>query len=205
MLNTYDELVDSIVRWSHRKDVLDLIPDFIALAEYEMFNNEEIQLSVREMETISMLATSEELIDLPCDYEKMRSIKIISSGDTLDLLYRTPEQLQRRSNGMPRFYTIIGNKIEFDCLPDNYYDVSISFYKKPCPLTKDNQTNIIMAGYPNIYLFGVLHQLYLWSGDTDESVKYALKFQGAIKGANKADKKARYGVASSVPLPRGVV
>lgn len=201
MLDTYDNLVDSVVRWSHRKDILLMIPDFIMLAEYEMYNNAQTQLMTREMETIEVLTTSEKLIDLPDNFEKMRSITLISGSDSLTIKYQAPEELLRRSgSGRPEFYTIIGNQIEFNRVPDAYYDLSITFYKKPCALTETNQTNSVLTGYPNIYLYGVLHQVFLWSEDTDESVKYALKFQDAIKGANKADKKARYGTAPTMRI-----
>jgi len=201
MLDTYDNLVDSVVRWSHRKDILLMIPDFIMLAEYEMYNNAQTQLMTREMETIEVLTTSEKLIDLPCNFEKMRSITLVSGGNSLTIKYQAPEELLRRSgSGRPEFYTIIGNQIEFNRVPDDYYDLSITFYKKPCALTETNQTNSVLAGYPNIYLYGVLHQVFLWSEDTEESVKYALKFQDAIKGANKADKKARYGTAPTMRI-----
>ena len=96
------------------------------------------------------------------------------------------------------FFTIIGNQIEFNRTPDDYYNVNIAYYKKPDALTSTNQTNSIITGYQNIYLYGVLHQVFLWSEDTEESVKYALKFQDAIKGANRADKKARYGTAPTM-------
>ena len=190
MLDTYDNLVDSVVRWSHRKDILLMIPDFIMLAEYEMYNNAQTQLMTREMETIEVLTTSEKLIDLPENFEKMRSITLISGGDSLTIKYQAPEELQRRSgSARPVFYTIIGNQIEFNCVPDAYYDLSITFYKKPCALTETNQTNSVLTGYPNIYLYGVLHQVFLWSEDTKNQLNMRLSFKTQLKALTKQIKK----------------
>jgi len=90
---------------------------------------------------------------------------------------------------------VIGNEIEFDRVPDSAYTIQIQYYKKPDALTTANQTNSVMTNHPNIYLFGALHQLFMWSEDDAEAVKYFAKMQSVIRGANKANKKARYGAA----------
>lgn len=200
-LANYDDLIQSVINWSHRKDTLEIIPDFIVLAEYEMFNNAESQLTIRETETITDVAADGRYIDLPANFEKARSVKLETGNGFCNLKYQTPEALLRQiSTGQPRFFTVIGDQMEFDRTPDSDYPTEIVYYKKPDPITEANQTNSIITGYPNIYLYGALHQLFLWSEDLDEAVKYAGKFQDAIKGANKADKKARFGPAPAMSI-----
>ena len=200
-LSTYDDLVESIINWSHRKDILNLIPDFIALAEYEMFNNAQTQLRIRETEFISTDMTSGRYLDLPTNFEKARSVLIETGSGFCEVGFQAPEQLVRQvSTGQPRFFTVVGNEIEFNITPDSNYTTQIQYYKKPDPITAENQENSVITGYPNIYLYGTLHQVFLWSEDTEEAIKYAGKFQDAIKGANKADKKARYGPAMSMSV-----
>lgn len=200
-IDTYDNLVESVVAWSHRKDILNLMPDFIKLAEFEIYNNAEAQLRVRELETITTATTDGRYIALPDGFEKARSVQIVTGEGYCDIKYQAPEQLIRQiTTGKPRFFTVVGNEIEFDREPDSQYDIQVQYYKKTDPLTEENQTNALITNYPNIYLFSVLHQVYIWSQDIDESVVYAGKMQDAIKGANKADKKARYGPAPSMSV-----
>jgi len=195
-LSTYDDLVKSIVKWSHRKDILELIPDFITLAEYEMFNNAEAQLQIRETEFISTADADSRYLALPPNFEKARSVQLETSNGFCDVKFKAPEQLIRRlTTGQPRFFTVIGLEIEFDRTPDSAYTIQIQYYKKPDPLTDANQTNSVMTNHANIYLFGALHQLFLWSEDDQEAIKYFAKMQSVIRGANKAAKKARYGAA----------
>ena len=203
-ISTYDELCKSVVKWSHRGDILTLIPDFILLAEYEMYNNAETQLMVRETETVSTASTSGRYISLPPNFEKARSVKLETGNGYCDLKFQSPEQLERQiSTGQPRFFSVVGTELEFDRVPDSEYTIQVQYYKKPDPITVLNQTNSVLTGYPNIYLYGVLHQVYLWLQDIDEAVKYSGKFQDAIKGANKADKKARFGPAPTM-ITQGV-
>lgn len=198
-LSTYDDLVKSIVSWSHRKDINELIPDFISLAEYEMYNNAEAQLQIRETEFVSTAAADARYLALPPNFEKARSVQLETGNGFCDVKFQAPEQLLRQvTTGQPRFFTVIGTEIEFDRIPDSAYTIQIQYYKKPDPITEANQTNSVITGYSNIYLYGALHQLFLWSEDMQEAVKYAGKFQDAIRGANKADKKARYGPAMSM-------
>jgi hypothetical protein len=200
-LASYDDLVKSVINWSHRKDIQELMPDFITLAEYEMFNNGITQLRIRETETVSTASTDGRYLELPPNFEKARSVLLETSNGFCPVKFQAPEQLPRQvSTGQPRFFTVVGNELEFNVTPDSGYTIQIQYYKKPDPITEANQTNILITDYPNIYLYGVLHQLFLWSEDIDEAVKYAGKFQDAIKGANKADKKARYGSAPSMSV-----
>ena len=200
-LANYDDLVESVIKWSHRKDTLTLIPDFIQLAEYEMFNNAQTQLMIRETETVSTASADSRYIELPPNFEKARSVQIETGNGFYDVRPQAPEQMLRQvTTGRPRFFTVVGNEIEFERVPDSAYTIQIQYYKKPDPLTEANQTNSVMTGYPNIYLYGVLAQLYLWSQDVEEAATYTGKFQDAIKGANKADKKARFGPAPSMSV-----
>ncbi len=195
-LANYDDLVKSIVSWSHRKDINTLIPDFILLAETEIYNNELWQLEIRDMETISTAAVSGRYLELPPGFEKARSVQLETGGGLVDVRFQAPEQLVRQSTtGQPRFFSVIGNEIEFDRVPDSAYDIQIQYYKKPNSLTEENQTNSVMTNHPNIYLFGALHQVFLYSEDDGEAMKYLAKMQSVIRGANKAAKKGRYGPA----------
>ncbi len=195
-LANYDDLVKSIVSWSHRNDQGTLIPDFIQLAETEMYNNEGWQLETRDMELVSTAPTSGLYLELPPGFEKARSIQLETGHGLVDVKFQAPEQLLRQSTtGQPRFFSVIGNEIEFDRVPDTAYTIQIQYYKKPDPLTEANQTNSVMTNHPNIYLFGALHQMYLYTQDQEQTVTYFSKMQSVIRGANKAAKKARYGAA----------
>tara|TARA_R110002020_G_scaffold121837_1_gene276886 strand:- start:1992 stop:2615 length:624 start_codon:yes stop_codon:yes gene_type:complete len=195
-LANYDDLVKSIVNWSHRKDMLTLIPDFIKLAETEMYNNEGWQLETRDMETVSTAPTSGLYLELPPGFEKARSVQLETSNGLCDVKFQAPEQLMRQpTTGQPRFFSVVGNEIEFDRTPDSEYTIQIQYYKKPDPLTEVNQTNSVMTNHPNIYLFGALHQVFVYLEDQEQMVKYFSKMQSVIRGANKSAKKARYGAA----------
>lgn len=195
-IDTFDNLVKSVVDWSHRKNLGLLIPDFIKLAETEMYNNEGWQLEIRDMETVTTAPTSGLYLELPPGFEKARSVQLQTGHGLVDVKYQAPEQLLRQPTpGQPRFFTIVGNEIEFNRVPDTAYNIQIQYYKRPDPITSANQTNSVLTKHPNIYLFGTLHQAFSYLQDSEQAVFYFAKVQSVIRGANKANKKARYGPA----------
>lgn len=200
-LDNYDNLVKSIIKWSHRDDLDLLIPDFIQLAEEEFYSPSLIgvpSLDVRELEgkeIVETVASSRE-VNLPTGFGKNRQVRLnIGTGDSGKLKFKAPEQLIiNNASGQPRYYTIT-DKLIFDRVPDAIYEVEFTYIKKINGLSSVSQTNDILTNYPNIYLYGALHQAFIYADDEVKANKYQIKFVNAIKGANKQTKRGRYGTA----------
>tara|TARA_R110000796_G_scaffold116819_2_gene229466 strand:- start:2392 stop:3018 length:627 start_codon:yes stop_codon:yes gene_type:complete len=205
-LTNFDELVKQVTDWSHREDLGTLMPDFISLTENAMYANETEVLTVRSMETTSTILSTGRLLSLPIGFESARSIRLLTNDGGGELRFQAPEQmLNHPFTGRPQFFTVIGDKIQLDRTPDAEYTVEIQYFKKADPLTSSNQTNEILTKYPSIYLYGALAQVFIYSQDDQQVSKYIQLFIGAIKGANKADQKGRFGPAMSMSLDRGMI
>ena len=203
-ITTYDKLCKAIVKWSHREDILELIPDFIANTEQHMYDNETESLQLRSMETISTSLTTGKLIDLPVGFESGRATRLNIDGYG-EIQYRTPEALTRRTGpGRPLFFSIIGNSIEFDCVPDAEYTIEMQYFKKADALTAANQTNDILTAHSNIYLFGALYEVAVYEQDYQEQEVKSRRFFNSIKGANRTDKRGRYGNAPTMSIEGGM-
>lgn len=205
MAANYDELLLEIENWGHRDDLGTLIPSFIQFAEVEMFNNQVEALQLRDMETIQTATTDTgKYLALPDNFESTRSIRLTT--DYGELRYQSPEQMQNFAyTGKPNFFTIVGNEIKFDRVPDDEYTVEIQCYVRPTALSTDNQTNSVITNYPTIYLYGALTQFFAHAQDDQQAQKYNELFINAIRGANKAQKKGRFGPAPSMNLDNGMI
>jgi hypothetical protein len=206
MLDTYDNLVKEIIDWSHRDDLGVKIPDFIQLAENAMYSNEVEVLAIRGMEMISTSTTTGQYVALPTDFESARSVRLVTGDNGGELRFQAPEQMRKQvATGKPTFFTVIGNEIQFDRVPDSAYTLEIQYYRKEPSLSTLVQTNAILTSHPSIYLYGALAQVYFFSQDEQQALKYTQLFISAIKGANKADKKGRYGPAPSMSIDGMIV
>lgn len=194
-LDTQENLIKTVINYSHRGDLGTKMNDFILLAETEMLSNPISQLELNTGEKIStaQTSTSDRFLALPEGFMSSRKFSITIDERVGQLTFRTPSQLNiRQGTGIPCFYTIRGDEIEFDILPEKEYTVTLTYFYEFTPLSDDNQTNYVLTKYPNIYLFGCLSQVFTYTQDTEEEAKYKALFLSAIKSANKSEKKARY-------------
>lgn len=196
-LDTYDNLFKAISNRIERGSSLDTeINDFILLAEKEMLSNPTESLKISEAETISTASTdtSTRFLALPDGFKKSRNFSITIDEGVGKLTYRTPDQMNiREGTGRPCFYTIQGNEIAFDIIPEEEWIVTIDYFKNFTPLTVTNQTNIVLDKYPNIYLFGALRHAFLRSQDSEQQLIYTDNFVSAIESANLSELEKRNG------------
>lgn len=205
-LDNYDNLIKEIIDWSHRGDLGTKIPSFIQLAENAMYSNDVAPLMVRSMETISTALTAGQYLALPDNFESARSVRLVTSNGGGELRYQAPEQMYKQiTTGKPNFFTVVGNELQFDRVPDSDYTIEVQYYRKATPLSDTVQVNDILTNHPSIYLFGALTALYAFTQDSEQLGKYNAMFISSIKGANKADKKGRYGPAPSMSIDCGMV
>ena len=205
-LDTFDNLVKEVIDWSHRGDLGTKINDFIQLAENAMYSNSVAVLNVRSMEIVSTAGTAGQYVELPPNFESARSVRLVTGDNGGELRFQAPEQMFKHvATGRPNFFTIVGNEIQLDRVPDSEYTLEIQYFRKATPLSTLNQTNEILTDHPSIYLFGALTALFTYTQDIEQQTKYTQMFINAIQGANKADKKGRYGPAPSMSLDSGMV
>lgn len=200
-LSNYNELVETVQDWAHRKDLLIRIPTFIALAENEFYSNPDRILAMREFEKTSFANTNNSrFLSLPDGFIKQRDFKITVDNEEFDLKYVTPKGMVIKPySGAPHFFTVT-DEIEFDRVPDKEYQVTIKYFSESPALTKDNPTNEILTLEPKVYLHGVLKQVYLWSQDVQEATIHDGLFGDAIHGANRKYNAGRYGAAPTLKL-----
>ncbi len=200
-LDTYDNLKLEIIDWS-RPDIALRVDTFIDLAEVEMFSNPTKTLKVRSGETLATgtASTSSRFLALPSGFLEMRRIRIDTDTGFLPLTYRTPEQLTSIDGpARPRFFTVT-DQIEFDTVPDEAYTIEFQYLAEFTPLSSSNQTNPVLTNDPNVYLFGALKEVFAWAKDTENQVKYEVKFINAIRGANKKFIAGKYGPSPVMKL-----
>ena len=197
-LSSYDNLKEEIIDWSGRDDMDLNIDTFIDMAETEMYANDFDVLQIRDGEVRAAFSTSitDRFAALPTGYQSQRKMRIqIVNGESVELKFRTPAQLNILSAaGLPAFFTIT-DQIEFNRISDQVYSGEIQYFQDFTPLSSSNATNAVLTRFPNIYLFGVLWALKIKAEEPISADKYYQRFIGAIKGANTKDKLGRYGVA----------
>lgn len=198
-INSYTTLRDAVLSFSHRGDADLMIDTFICLAESEMTQNPTERLKIRPQETraTAVTTTDSRFLALPAGFSSMRRMLLTVDGKQLEVPFASPTQMNvRESKGTPSKFSVT-SQLEFDAVSDRAYAVEMQYIADFTPLTQDNPTNVVLTQNPNIYLYGVLHQLFIWAVEEVRAAEFQGKFLQAIVGANRKDKDARFG-----PKPR---
>lgn len=196
-ISNYVELKEEIIDWSHRRGLDTKVDTFILLAEAEMHKENRFHqaIKLREMEKASIANVTTKAFAFPDGFEEARSMNLDIDTGNGKLLFKTPESIPKRTGtGRPAFFTAT-NQFTFDVTPDQGYDVILSYFGKPSPLSSTNNTNIILTNSPDVYLYGALWALFSFASDTEQKNEYYNLFSAAINGANEADDLGRYGPA----------
>lgn len=191
-IGTYAELKTAMANWLHKTDLTDRIPEFIAMAESEMFD----ELRLVEMESRETITTSttSRYISTPTRFLEMRRLHLTYSTVLWELDPLTPEQMSeiyKSSAGKPYKYCIMGNEIEFERLSDRAYSGEALIYQKPEAL-ETTSTNAVLTRYPNLYLCKSMTYAEPYRVNDQRAPYWETKYMQLAKLANNAAESSRY-------------
>ena len=196
-ISNYDNLIKTVVAYSHRDDVQPLLDTFLQLTEAEIYSNPDEPLKLLALQNSYTVTTSKtsRTLDLPSRITRQTSIRLEYNDVVRPIPYTNPTNFVTLDCvSVPTQYTITNGKIEFNTMPDDNYPVTVNYESMALPLSDSNQTNEVLTKYPTVYLFGVLSNLFTWSMDSEQQNKYGQMFLQAIKDANRAEKAIKYPV-----------
>ncbi len=209
-ITNYDDFRKTVLDWTHRDDLGTKFDTFLQLAEVDIYANPDEPLQILGLDNIlvSTTATNSRYHPLPDGMNKQRKLTIEVDGVNCDIQYTSPGNIQafegEQYSGLPQFFTISNNQIEFDRLPDEEYTLSINYSVIDEPLTEDNQTNVTLLRYPNIYLYACLARAFSYTQDNEMEMKYAAYTANSIKFANQREKEIKYPTGMNIKAPRVV-
>jgi len=204
---TFAELQTALQGWlGDRTDLVDQIPNFVALAEEDMSG----RLRARELHERVVALLTEEYEWLPTDFAAVDYLAYGSgAGDRVRLPFRTMAQLDNEPNGMeqsdiPCAYSIIGTQIRFfrpptpivvppgvdpDLEPWKARHFELIYWRRVAPLTAPTSTNVVLANYPSCYLYGSLVAAEPFILNDQRVPMWQAQYQAAIDRASAGDKQ----------------
>lgn len=199
-ITNYTTLQAAIANWLARDDLTAYIPDFIALAEHQIYYGSDDPafptdpLRVRQMETITTLTLSTNPVSLPDSFLEQRRLYINDTNRT-PLSPVSPEQLltdyPSSSTGRPVSFSIEGNTARFAPSPDSAYEVPMLHYSKPDPLATTS-VNPVLTAYPLVYLYTALTQAAPFCNNDERIQTWARMAAAGINAANGQAKAGRW-------------
>lgn len=205
--DSYDSLCGTLADWLNRADLTMQIPSFIAMAE-AMFNNDMRGRTQRGTVTADAVIGTQ-YAPVPVDYLEMQSLFLPGMQfPKLEFLTQSqinsPEYYNRwGASGTPRYFTTVGQQIKLLPTPTMDYTFEMTYYAMLPPLGIVNETNWLLAFYPNIYLYGSLLQAAPFLKNDDRLQTWTTLHSDAMEKLHLADERAKYAGAPLRVRTRG--
>jgi hypothetical protein len=195
------QLQASIAAWATRSDLTAQIPDFIIWAHQEILS----KLRANFMLASADVVVSTETVSPPADFLAIRRLY-------LDVKPRVEVRVADASTGAdtsasygpstyPLSIQVEGALFRFSPVFTGSATGKLLYYAKPTALVNPTDTNVVLAKYPYLYLYGALEALYDYLEDEDNSNRFGAKFGALIDDIGDRERKD----TMSGPLSVGVV
>ena len=197
-LATYSDLQTSVANYLGRSDLTSQIPDFISLAELRLSRDVRTRRMLKTVTTT--MVVNDATVGLPTDFLSIRDVFIQGLPRTV-VSYLSPSAFSSNSRadqqGLPVFYTMRGNELEFAPKPDSTYTLQMLYYSKPTELSSTTTTNEFLANYPDALLYASLLEAEPYLMNDPRTQTWSSLYNQAIARINTSDEESEF---SGVPL-----
>lgn len=171
--------------------------EILPLAEQRIFYGDGPlpPLRVLPMETSDDLSFTDGVAALPADFLDKRALYWVGTGGQVSSpSYEPPstfypESYARMGGSWPLAYTIEGETVKIS--PELTGTAKLLYYQRPAEMEEDEDTNVILAKWPGVYLFSCQIDLYRLLRNDGELAKVRQFYADAVGAANRQAMVAR--------------
>lgn len=200
-LSNYSELQAAVLAFNWARDS-GSVTDFIALA------HSRINLGLRApfMEKTADITISSYRIAAPSDFAAVKRLWIDSSVDT-PLRVTSAERVAYLravyAAGRPEWFAIEGDSdgeyFVFAPDPGSSYTGKLLYKRRLPALSAGTDTNVVLARYPNLYVYGALAEAAAYADDPTRLATYQPKFEALLAAVNAQTQSDAYGGSALAP------
>ena len=194
---TYSELKTNIASFLNRSDLTDQLDIFIDQAEAEINR----RVRTKDMVKRANAVLEQQYLTLPSDWQEAINVEI-TSNDFSPVFQQSIESLDvyrksvDNSSGQPIYFAIVDDTLEFAPTPDQNYDIQLTYYAKPTPLSDSNTSNFISNDHPDVYLYGALKHASIFLMEDDRVNLFNDLFEKALEEIRMEDYRSQYAKGS---------
>ncbi len=192
-IETYSDLKAAIADWLNRSDLATQIPDFIRLAELDIYR----RLRVRGAEKAINTTLSAGVVAVPADFAEAKHLYIDGSPSTplewVSVAWLMSAYPTRSASGMPGYVAQDGGNFVFGPYPDADYTLKGTYYARQTALSTSNETNWLTREAPDALLYGALWHARGFLHDDARIPAWRAIYEEAIAALKREGRNADYG------------
>jgi hypothetical protein len=181
-INTYATLKAAVADFMHRTDLTSQIETAVSLTEADIATD--VRCQAQELIVTGTL--SSDVLAFPADFVDAKRLTV--AGDVHR--YVTPEVYAEKltQGSTDHNYTVIGQA--FYVLRGGTSPYALTYWKKFAALSADADTNWLLTNHPDVYLYGALRHLAIFTSDDVAAQKYMELSRMAVSRVNAREAKA---------------
>lgn len=203
-ITSYSTLQSAVAGMIHRPNDTNItgnLPLFIQLCEADL--NDKLLLKDMESDEPLTLTLNQNYVALPSGFVSPIAFWLVISSQRVPLTPVLPQQLPYdTSSTQPKYWAIDGANIRFDCPAGSAYSAFLRCIKKS-NLSVTTTSNPLLLKRPDVYLFGTLEQVALFTNDDAAAAKWGALKMRAINSLKAADSRSRSHVALRTDIGAG--
>lgn len=185
-LATYTELVSTVESYLARTDLNTIVPTFVQLAQERITRD----LRTNEMLELFTNSVTSNTMNLPSDFLEMREIHF-QGNPPVTLEYQSPDKFFRNhvttTSGLPYYFTIIKNQIQFAPVPNNNQTLQMLYYAKPTFISPSVSSNLYLTNFSDALLYASLAEAEPYLMNDARLQVWASMYERAIANIMKND------------------
>ena len=196
LITQYSELKTEIANYIDYDSLTADIPLFIQLAETEI--KSDLDLVDSQAIATADTSTSSQYLALPSYFSSSirMHINVTDSNGNVEqypVTFTTAEGLNSYYTSTaqrPRYVAIVDGQLEFNCVPDDAYEIEFLYNKLTSLDGTTNTTNELFPTFLNCYLYGALKHAALFV--QEDETNYERQYEVFIKKIKRQNKKKKF-------------
>lgn len=137
-------------------------------------------------------------VALPADCETLRSLTLVGGVFARPIPITSPAMLaevrgDEPTPGVPMIAAVIDGSLHLAPTPSQAYAASITYYRTVPALTDATPTNWLLTLAPDVYVYGMLAEMYEYLMDPDAQARADARFRASVAELNVQLGRIEYG------------
>jgi hypothetical protein len=198
VITDYASLKASAIDWTHRTDLASRAPEFVQLAEKDIFR----ELSLRKIEAKVSGNTTSDTIAIPAESGSLDRLELEANGRKYTIDYTSPNGITTLTVGvnLPCRFTVEEGAIRLLPQPAAEYTYTLFFVPLLSALSDSNPTNWLLTNHPDVYQWGTCLQIAIWSGDAEDKATFEPLYRTAIDSVRRFDDRQRFPASGGLQI-----
>jgi hypothetical protein len=204
---TYDEVIAAVLGYADRYDaeVSTTAPKWVPLVEGRINSVLSTRLSLKDI--VIPVVSVDTTFPFPADLLFLKQVKLVNATGESIFQYISEFYFDKvLANGVSKPYYTVTNaafKVPWSFLNDGTESLHVRYEQKVPPLGVLTDSNWLSDSNPQVYVFGLLVELYAFVKDSEAATLWDIRFKEELNNIENTDYRTQWSGTTSLQTKLG--